>query len=222
MQNSFSLRGVFKTWAVIAITVILLTGLVYIVGQQILRNLANDPQIQTAEDLVVKLNAGQDPTTLLVSNKVDMNKSLSTFGIIYDDQYNIVYSTGFLNDTAPVPPDGVFEAAKQNGVNILTWQPGINIRDAIVVQRYDTGYILVGRSLREVEKRANNLLLLSIAGGLITLASTFVLTLSIKYFENSRSKVSYSNPVAATPIVPVAQVVPITPPVLPTPIVPAV
>jgi hypothetical protein len=67
-------------------------------------------------------------------------------------------STGYLNGKVPRLPKGVFEYAKANGEHWLTWQPQENVRMATGIVRVDVGpiaYLVVGRSLSEVEKRVS-------------------------------------------------------------------
>ncbi|MBN9387249.1 MAG: hypothetical protein J0I20_04285 [Chloroflexi bacterium] len=49
------------SWLALVITVSFLSGLVYIIEQQNLRQAANDPQIQMAEDVASSLASGKSP-----------------------------------------------------------------------------------------------------------------------------------------------------------------
>jgi hypothetical protein len=59
----------------------------------------------------------------------------------------------------------------------LTWMPEAGVRSAIVVIHYDNGYVLAGRSLRRVEQREDNALLIIGALCAFTLVMTFLATL---------------------------------------------
>ncbi len=133
----------------------LLSGLVYVSTQQVLRQGANDPQIQVAEDISTSLNGGKGPETLFPPSKTDIRKSLSTFVIVYDGSGKPIATSGLLDKKTPVPPKGVFDFVKENKTQRLTWEPSENIREATVIVKYNKGFVLAARSLREIEKREN-------------------------------------------------------------------
>ena len=154
---------------------------IYAAVQQDLRQNANDPQIQIAEHAAVALESGQQIPSLDVS--VDIGKSLSPFVIIYDEFGKVLTSNGVLDDKVPVPPLGVLENAKIKGENRVTWQPSINVRIAAVVTHFSgkqSGFVLAGRSLREVEKREDQTFKFAAAGWLL---SVFVLTIAFAIFH---------------------------------------
>jgi hypothetical protein len=141
----------------------LATGLalaLYAIPQQVLRQGANDPQIQLADDLAARLEQGVAPAEAVPAGPVDMARSLSSFVIAYDDQGRPLASQAQLNGTAPAPPKGVFDYVRQHGEERLSWQPafgnGRSVRIAAVVQRVGgphPGFVLAGRNMREVEAR---------------------------------------------------------------------
>ncbi len=130
---------------------------IYIVEQQQYRTSANDPQIQIAEDVAAALDSGVDPATISSDQKMDMQKSISPFFIVYDSNSKVVASTVSLNNTTPVPPMGILNYARAHGENRITWQPQAGVRIASVVMPYKSGFVLAGRSLRETEKRIDQL-----------------------------------------------------------------
>jgi len=99
--------------------------------------------------------------------------------IIYDNTGKPLASSGFLNGEVPVPPMGVFEYVRENGENRLTWEPQAGVRSAIVVNKFtnDTGFgfVLVGRNMRETEKREADLMMKVGFGLLATLLLSFAL-----------------------------------------------
>src|SRR5262249_54008481 len=132
--------------------------LVYLAVQQTLRESANDPQIQMAEDAATLFSSGAalSPALLQPAQPIDVAKSLAPFMIFYDDDERVVASTGALRGQPPSPPPGVFDYVRQNGEERGTWQPEPGVRIASVVVRANgtrAGFVLAGRSLREVEKR---------------------------------------------------------------------
>lgn len=144
------------------------TGLalaLYAIPQQVLRQGANDPQIQMSTDLAAILNRygvtdGLHQGALLQSGGVvDMGQSLSPFLIVYDDQGHALGSNAQLNGQTPAPPQGVFDFVRSHGEERVTWEPiphSHAVRIAAVVERVNgpqPGFVLAGRSMREVEAR---------------------------------------------------------------------
>jgi hypothetical protein len=52
---------------------------------------------------------------------------------------------------------GVLDYMRQHGEERVTWQPEKGVRMATVVVRYDKGFVLAGRSLREMEIQISNI-----------------------------------------------------------------
>jgi hypothetical protein len=166
---------IFKRWLPLAVATAGLCGLAYLTVQQALRQGANDPQIQMAEDAANALNGGASVDSIVPATKVELAESLAPFLIVYDDSGNVKASSASLHGSVPVYPSGVLHYVRQNGEERVTWQPEKGIRMATVVTRYAKGFILSGRSLREVEKRADGIEQIC---GLVLLAiwaATFIL-----------------------------------------------
>ena len=135
----------------------------YVIPQQVLRSGANDPQVQMATDLAAMLNRfgvtdGLHQGALLnPGGVVDIEQSLSPFLIVYDDQGRALGSNAQLKGLTPVPPRGVFDFVRSHGEERVSWQPirgPHGVRIAAVVERVtgpQPGFVLAGRSLREVE-----------------------------------------------------------------------
>jgi hypothetical protein len=68
-----------------AVAVTIFAGLTYATAQQSLRFKANDPQIQMAEDNALAFAGGQLPQSLLLSPRVDIEKSLAPNLILFDE-----------------------------------------------------------------------------------------------------------------------------------------
>ena len=124
--------------------------------QQALRHSANDPQIQMAEDTASLLSTNQLVQTVLPKNAVDIGKSLAPYIIIYDTNGNVIASSATLHGQTPRLPPGVFTDARQKELR-FTWQPEEEVRSAVVIINYNNGFVLAGRSLREVENREDHL-----------------------------------------------------------------
>ncbi len=168
-------------WLPIITTVTILAGLIYVGVQQSYRQLANDPQIQLSEDFANNLADGQKPSSLIPTAKVDLASSLDPYIIIYDDNGKVLASMADLNGQTPPIPKGVFDYTKSHNQDRLTWQPAKGVRSAIVVTRYtssgQSGYVVAGRSLREIEVREDQLLKLVVAAWFVGLVLTFIETL---------------------------------------------
>lgn len=138
---------------ILAVVVTIVFGTIYLAVQQNYRLSANDPQVQISESTANMLSQGQDLTAMMPEQKADLNKSLAAFIIVYDDAQNPTISSAQLDGQIPELPKGVLDAALEHGQNRVTWQPKEGVRIASVVTRFDGGYVLAGRSLREVESR---------------------------------------------------------------------
>jgi hypothetical protein len=126
--------------------------------QGLLRHGANEPQTQMAAFYASKIASGVKPSDAIPRNNVDIERSLEPFAIFYNDDGAPVTATGFLNQTIPTPPHGVFNYVRSHTTDTVTWQPQPNVRIAAVVYRVSgptPGFLLTGRSLRVVEEQEN-------------------------------------------------------------------
>lgn len=149
----------YYLWLLLIIIITGFCGLVYGSSQQILRQSANDPQIQMVEDLANQLNQGQRLDTLLPDKKVDLTQSLSPFVIVYDNYQQVIGSSANLDTSTLSLPTGVLDNVKNQGQERLTWQPNSNLRFATIIVKNNNGFVLAARSLREVEQRERKLML---------------------------------------------------------------
>lgn len=163
-------------WLPLATLTILLTGTIYVAVQQSYRTSADDPQLQMAGDARDALERGATPASLVPQQQFDIATSLAPYLAIYDDTGQVVAASATLHGQPLMPPPGVFTSAKRMPQNALTWQPEPGVRSAIVVMRYSGGYVLAGRSLREVEARVSNLEQILGAACIATLALTYCAT----------------------------------------------
>ncbi|HZZ98394.1 MAG TPA: hypothetical protein VFG51_00510 [Candidatus Saccharimonadia bacterium] len=174
------LAKVLLKWFPLALIVIAMSGLAYLLTQQTLRMSASDPQIQLSEDIANNLSAGQDPKSLVLPQQIDIAKSISPYITVYDDHGVVLVSTATLDGTAPKLPPGVLEFTKLHHQDRVTWQPRSEVREAIVVTRFEStkssGFVLAGRSLREVEVRESQVFSLAVLAGGSTILILLVLT----------------------------------------------
>ncbi len=170
------LLRIAKLFIPLAFIMTVSAGLIYVTVQQNFRENANDPQIQLTEDLVEQLSAGRTPESINTSAGVDMAKSLSLFLFIYDDVGKMVVGTGKIDNQYPTLPAGVLEYAKKAGGNRITWEPQPDLRFALVIIPYSgtqSGFVAIGRSLREVEQRIDMLGFQVLVAWLIGLVGLF-------------------------------------------------
>ena len=143
--------------ATIIVVLTIVFGTTYAVSHQILRQGADDPQIQMAYDTAAALGRGASAAAIIGSSRqTDLKESLATFTIIYDDQNRVLASSAAINGLPPSLPSGVFNYVKNHNEDRFTWAPQKDVRLAAVMVRVQgraTGFVLVGRSLKEIEKR---------------------------------------------------------------------
>jgi hypothetical protein len=194
MKNHHFVWGVIgSAWFITALAIIAMSILLYGAVQQSFRTGANDPQIQLAEDGARALENGISAASIApIDNPIDIAKSLAPFVIVYDENGQVISSSGKLNDTVPVPPLGVLAYAAQHGEHRVTWQPQRGVRIATVVTRFNTGtvrgFVLAGRSLYEVEKRENALSFAVMTGAMATLLATMVIAALFAWRLDEKSK----------------------------------
>ena len=156
------MRKLIKPFVAVAV-ILVIFGTIYIVVQQQLRMVANDPQIQLAEDGAALLASGTGPGSIATGNVI-IGKSLAPFVIVYDKSGHVVAGNGYLDGRVPTIPFGVLQAANNKQYNAVTWQPQDGIRIATVNVKAGDYYVLSGRSLAEVEAREQSALQGTMAG----------------------------------------------------------
>src|SRR5581483_4770876 len=180
----------FKTWLPLALVAAVFWVTLYWAVQQNYRMSANDPQIQIAEDIAsaISLGAPADSVAPQTGN-TDIRQSLSPFLMIYDDSGKLIGSSAILDGKNPEFPTSVFDRVKKSGEDWITWQPQKGLRYAVVVSRYSgkdqSGYVVVGRSMREIEKRISILTEGSAASLVFVLILSFALIFVLKKFWHS-------------------------------------
>jgi hypothetical protein len=176
-------RSVFKQWIPLAVIIIALSGMLYVIPQQLLRQGANDPQIQQAEDAAAALAKGADPKTVVPQAVIDISQSMAPFRMVFDEAGRPLTWSGELHGTPPTLPTGVFDYVKHNGEDRITWQPEAGIRLAAVIVKVEganPGFVLSARSLREVEVRENQVLNFALLGMAVILVASLVVIILLK------------------------------------------
>jgi hypothetical protein len=182
MKNTISeaTKKALYLWLPLALFSLALPVLVYASVQQAYRLSANDPQIEMAEDAADQLKRGEEISAVFPGNrKVEVTRSLAPFSSVLGEDGKILVSSGELNGKPMSLPQGVLDYTKVHGEDRLTWQPQVGVRLATVVVHFSgvkSGYVLVGRSLREVEQREGMVAMYTgLAAGVLIITS-FLLT----------------------------------------------
>jgi hypothetical protein len=186
------IRNILKSWIPLAVVITLMSGLVYVTMQQSQRIGANDPQIQMAEDVASALTAGKPLDSIVPAAQIDIATSLAPYVVVFDASGKTIASSGLLHNQLPTLPSGVFDYVRQRGEDRITWQPEPGVRSATVVTSYggaQPGFVLAGRSLREVENREDQFGLLIGLGWLGTLFATLVAVSLSEIFLSNDSPV---------------------------------
>ena len=182
---------ILKQWLPLVVAITVMCGLAYLMVQQAFRHIANDPQIQMAEDAARSLGNGASAGTVLPANQIDVALSGSPFMIIFDDAGVPLASSGLLHGKIPAIPPGVFDYVRKNGEDHITWQPEPGVRLASVVVNYSgdqPGFLLVARSLVETEKRVDQMGILSGFGWLAAVLGTLIMVILVEFLLSDKQK----------------------------------
>lgn len=170
LRDEITARPIFFHALGLGLILTLLGGAASLTFQQMLRRGANQPQAQMAASFASEIASGAKPGEVIPRNHVDLERSLEPFAIFYNDQGAPTTGTGYLNQSTPVPPRGVFDYLRSHQTDTLTWQPQHGVRIASVIQRVEgqnPGFILAGRSLRVVEEQESLFWRMAFAGWFI-------------------------------------------------------
>ena len=185
------LFNIIRFFIPLAAAITVMSGLVYLVVQQDLRQTANDEPVQIAQDFKTQLAGGSPLGSFSPSVQSDIENSLAPFVIIYDGQGKPVTGSGLLNGVVPALPSGVFDNAKQSGEDRFTWEPKPGLREAVVVQYYtsttasSSGYVAVGHSLQETERHESQLGWEVLFGWLAALIVSFIAIVLVEIIAGS-------------------------------------
>jgi hypothetical protein len=194
----FRIRNIMRLWLPLALVITLLSGLIYTAAQQVLRLSANDPQIQMAQDAAAALTAGASVESLVPATPVDIATSLAPYLVVYDETSRAVAGSARLHGALPALPSGVFEYVRRAGLDKISWQPEPGVRSAAVVAPAGgahPGFVMAGRSLREVENRIDSLGNLMLVGWWGTMAAALVAVIAAEFiFRRSDGASGASRP----------------------------
>ena len=164
-------------WVPLAVALTGLSLVVYVAVQQDLRQSANDPQIQMAEDAAAALDGGASPDAVLPGRQVELSESLAPYVMVFDKGETLVASSATLDGHTPDFPKSVLQNLQ--GQDRVTWQPQAGVRSAVIVQAWQGGFVVVGRSLRLVEEREQNTLALTTAAWAACVVGSGVAALAV-------------------------------------------
>lgn len=99
-----------------------------------------------AQSAASRLNAGAAPAAVVPASKVDIAASTEPYLIVVDANRSVLASSATLHGAAVVPPSGVFDYTKAHGEDRVTWQPTPDVRSWIVVDAFNGGFVVAGRS----------------------------------------------------------------------------
>lgn len=155
-------------WLSAIIILIIIFGTIYAVAQQVLRNDADYPQIQLAENAAALLRKSATPESL-TKGYVAINTDLSPFVEIYSSTGSIVNGNGYLQGKIPTPPLGILTASTDKAYYRVTWEPQKGVRIAAVTVNAGKYYVLSGRSLKVIEQNESYSFDIAFAAGLFAL-----------------------------------------------------
>ena len=176
----------FMSYFLVIAVITVISGTIYSSVQQVYRTGANDPQVQIARNINLKLQHGKSIENFF-TDTVYIAQSLSVFSSLYDPAGKLIRSSGYLRNKMPAVPEGVFEFAKKNGEYEVTWQPQPGVRMAMVIVRstsFPVGFVACGRSLQQVEERTYDFIT-SIFFGWIICIALVLLHASINFYNNN-------------------------------------
>jgi hypothetical protein len=178
----------FTTHFAALMIVTVLCGLIYVTVQHLHRSGANDPQLQLALDLKNAIETDQSTVRWTPGDSIEISKSLSVFKTFYNANGEPLLSTGFLDGRPPRIPKGVFDFTARCGEDVLTWQPRVGVRMAMVLESVNSpqiAFVAVGRSLKEIEKRESTLVTMVAVAWLVCIG-VIVLHFLVSHFTRNK------------------------------------
>lgn len=185
----------FLFWLPLGCAITGLSAFVYLSFQQTGRQMANDPQIEMAEDAAVMLAKGSAPAEVVPPGiPIDMATSIAPWVAVYDAEGTPLRSSAALDAASPQPPLGLFDPATwidpktydtpAGPETRVTWQPREGIRQALVlVQAANGQFVVSGRSLRDTEDRVGIFGINALIVWFVTIAASLFLALATAWID---------------------------------------
>lgn len=180
---------ILKYWLLVAFLTAFTCFVTYAIAQQVLRHLANDPQVQMAEDAASALERGRQPGEMVKGDTIDIGLSIAPFLIVFNQDGAPVASNAVLDGAVPKPPGGVFGSCGR-GESRVTWQPRKGVRIASIIVHHggaQPGFVLAGRSLRDSERRTGLIGTLLLALWVVTALGSLVAIVAITYLTGPKA-----------------------------------
>lgn len=170
-----------RAWIPLAVLATVLAGTLYGVAQQQLRDGADDPQVQLAEDSAAQLAAGAPASAVAPPGPVDLAVSGAPWVAVYGLDRRPLAASARLDGGILPYPVAVFDNARPGHPDRVTWMPREGVRQATVVVAWTGGWVVSGRSLRRVEEREGRVAQLVAAGWLACLVLTAAAALAVAH-----------------------------------------
>lgn len=154
-------------WMVGAFVLTAAFAAIFVTGQQIERQGADDAGTRLATEVASSLQNGTDAGP---SPHEDLGTSLEPFYVVYDSSGRPRSGTGYLHGSLATVPPGVLEAAAL-APNKVTWQPQPGLRFATVSIRSGSETVLAGQSLAPSEARTDRMLPLLALGWFVCIVA---------------------------------------------------
>jgi hypothetical protein len=167
--------------SILVSAVVMCTG--FVVSQQMIRTATDDSSIMIAHsvaDMIAQNGSYMIPDEY---RDLEIDRSVSPFVIVFDNNYEIRATTGYMDRRTPVPPLTVFDHARDEGEYRFSWEPAPDVRIAAIVARFDgdsSGFVLAGKSLREAEARIDDSATIFMVGWAALTAALLVFSIMVR------------------------------------------
>jgi hypothetical protein len=197
------MKSTLQRWLPLAFLSLIFATVSYFGVQQVMRQDGNDPQVQLAEDVAAAMDAGATSADIVPQTSVDMSKSLSPFVLIYDKSNKLSGSDAVIGTAKPEIPSDILDTARSSGSHRFTWEPQSGTRAAVVAMKdKNENIVVVGRSLREIESRTQQMMMLFGGALAVALIGTFLMMWVMDGGLQKQPKVGTSE-TKETPVAPV-------------------
>lgn len=185
MKNLRTVLDNFRTLIIFLLLALLSTlifGSIYVAGNQILRSLADDPQVEVVEQ-VANLMKQDIPLEAILgqAEQIDISENNGLFVMIFDKDKKLVGSSAVIGEETPQLPTESFDTANASTGNRFTWKPKEGIRSAVVLKQIgDKGYAAAGKSLKETDYRTRNMATAIVLAWTLSLLTSLALSSALR------------------------------------------
>lgn len=146
---------VLKFFLPMAICITYSALMIFFVGQKLIRENANNPQLQISREMAGALTGDIDVAQKFFSVQVNYKKSSLPFFMNFSETGKLLASNGIYGEKVELPPQDIMEYAKSRSDYRFTWKLPGGTKVAAVTNRYEgkePGFVLVARNLTENEQ----------------------------------------------------------------------